>query len=64
LGIHRCPGMHLARLEMRCMLEQVLERMPDYQIDDNSLQRYPVQASIAGWTRARATFTPRRRRVR
>jgi cytochrome P450 len=63
LGIHRCPGMHLARLEMRCMLEQVLERMPDYQIDDTSLQRYPVQASIAGWTRAAATFTPGRRRV-
>lgn len=33
-GIHRCVGAPLAQLEMRVVLEQVLERMPDFHIVD------------------------------
>lgn len=32
-GIHRCIGEHLARLEMRVALEQVLARLPDFELD-------------------------------
>ncbi|MER7363968.1 cytochrome P450 [Nonomuraea wenchangensis] len=32
-GIHRCIGEHLARLEMRVAIEQVLTRMPDFALD-------------------------------
>jgi cytochrome P450 len=33
-GIHTCVGMHLAKLEVRIVLEQVLRRLPDYQLTD------------------------------
>jgi cytochrome P450 len=31
-GIHRCVGEHLARTEMRIVLERVLARIPDYRL--------------------------------
>jgi cytochrome P450 len=31
-GIHRCVGEHLARAEMRIVLERVLARIPDYRL--------------------------------
>jgi cytochrome P450 len=33
-GIHRCLGANLARLEMRVVLEEVIKRLPGYQITD------------------------------
>ena len=32
-GPHRCPGMNLARMEMRVMVEEWLARIPDFEID-------------------------------
>ena len=32
LGIHRCVGSHLARMEMRVAIEEWLERIPDYRV--------------------------------
>lgn len=34
LGIHRCAGSNLARMEMRVAIETWLERYPDFTIDD------------------------------
>lgn len=31
-GIHACIGLHYARLESRLMLDQILERAPEYEI--------------------------------
>ncbi|MGW7595216.1 cytochrome P450, partial [Streptomyces rubiginosohelvolus] len=36
LGIHRCLGSHLARMELRVALEVWLERIPDFSLEDAS----------------------------
>jgi cytochrome P450 len=36
IGIHRCLGSHLARMEMRVTLEEVLRRIPDYRVPEES----------------------------
>ncbi|MEU5990636.1 cytochrome P450 [Spirillospora sp. NPDC047418] len=36
LGIHRCVGSHLARMELRVALEVWLERIPSFALDDAS----------------------------
>ncbi len=36
LGIHRCAGSHLARMELRVALEAWLERIPAFSLDDPS----------------------------
>ena len=33
-GTHRCLGSHLARLELRLAVEELLSRIPDYSVDD------------------------------
>jgi cytochrome P450 len=36
LGIHRCVGSHLARMELRAALDVWLERVPEFTLDDPS----------------------------
>jgi cytochrome P450 len=36
LGVHRCVGSHLARMELRVALEVWLERIPSFSLDDPS----------------------------
>jgi cytochrome P450 len=59
-GIHRCPGSHLARIVFTEMMNEVLDRMPDYRIVDEEIVEYPNWASIGGWAQLPAIFTPRR----
>ena len=33
LGIHRCVGSNLARMELRVAIEEWLKRIPDYRVD-------------------------------
>jgi cytochrome P450 len=61
LGIHRCPGSHLARAQFKETMRQVLTRMPDYVVDPEQITEYPNWSSIGGWARIPATFTPGRR---
>jgi cytochrome P450 len=61
LGIHRCPGSHLARAQFKEILRQVLLRMPDYRVDQEQIVEYPNWSGIGGWARIPATFTPGRR---
>jgi cytochrome P450 len=59
LGIHRCIGAHLARAEMRVVLEELLRRVPDFEVGDARLQ--PDCGLIYGYATIPATFPPGRR---
>ena len=61
VGMHRCPGSHLARAEFKETLRQVLARMPDFEVDVAGIVEYPNWAVIGGWAAIPATFTPGRR---
>jgi cytochrome P450 len=58
LGIHRCPGSHLARAQFKEIMRQVLQRMPDYRVDQQQIVEYPNWSSIGGWAKIPATFSP------
>jgi cytochrome P450 len=58
VGLHRCVGSHLARIEFAEVLTAVLRRLPDYDIDPDAVVEYPNWSSIGGWARLPATFTP------
>jgi cytochrome P450 len=58
VGIHRCVGSHLARIEFSEVLSAVLTRLPDFEIDDDAVVEYPNWASVGGWAMLPATFTP------
>ncbi|AKE91919.1 MULTISPECIES: cytochrome P450 [Rhodococcus] len=61
IGVHRCAGSHLGRYMSHALISQVLERMPDYDVDLAALQPYPRQGVNTGYQRIPATFTPGRR---
>jgi cytochrome P450 len=55
-GPHRCLGSHIARLWWEEMVSAVLDRIPDYVIDDENVQTYPAGA-INGLTALPVTFS-------
>jgi cytochrome P450 len=40
-GQHHCIGIHVARLELRVMVEEFLKRVPSYRFDLDNAVRYP-----------------------
>jgi cytochrome P450 len=58
VGIHRCVGSHLARIEFAEVLTAVLTRLPDFEIDEDAVVEYPNWSTIGGWAKLPATFTP------
>lgn len=63
VGIHRCPGSHLARAEFRAIITQVLERLGDYVLHADQVIEYPNWAVIGGWGAIPVTFAPGPRRA-
>jgi cytochrome P450 len=58
VGSHRCAGSHLGRLMARTILTKVLERMPDFKVDQDKVVRYPRQGVNTGFDQLPTTFTP------
>ena len=41
-GIHVCPGAPLARLELRVLMEALLDELPGWKVLEERLARYPT----------------------
>ncbi|TMK64718.1 MAG: cytochrome P450 [Actinobacteria bacterium] len=57
MGIHRCLGMHLARLESEVALTEILRRLPDYAIVPGTVVEWS-HGQIWGPRNLPVTFTP------
>ena len=57
-GTHLCLGAHLARLEIRVLFEELLRRMPDWELADPGEPRIVPSTFARGYDRIRITFTP------
>ncbi len=58
-GPHFCLGARLARLEIQVVLETLLARLPDWQVDGEPVRR--VSSFIQGFSRMPLRFSPGRR---
>jgi len=59
-GVHRCLGSNLARLELQVALEQVLSRMPDYTITDDTKSVFVGNSVVRGYRTIPVEFSPGR----
>ncbi|WP_182379244.1 cytochrome P450 [Nocardioides sp. WS12] len=58
IGAHRCIGSHFARMEFEILIQEVLNRLPDFKIDYERAQKYPSLGIMNGYINLPATFTP------
>lgn len=58
LGLHRCLGSNLTRVEFRIVMEEVLRRMPDFVVDGDASTPYSTIGIVNGYVDMPATFTP------
>jgi cytochrome P450 len=49
-GVHFCLGAHLARLEGRVALDELLNRFPEWDVDDDDIKLAPT-STVRGWER-------------
>jgi cytochrome P450 family 142 subfamily A polypeptide 1 len=59
-GTHFCVGAHLARLEIRVMFEELLRRIPDWELVDPSEPKILPATFARAYDRIRIRFTPSR----
>jgi cytochrome P450 len=57
LGAHRCIGAPLARVMFEVMVAGVLDRLPDYEIELDGVQRYTGNPTMDGVGKLPVTFT-------
>lgn len=58
IGSHKCIGLALARVEFETMLNEVLDRLPDFDIDTDNSRPFPRIGLTNGYISMPATFTP------
>jgi cytochrome P450 len=59
-GIHACLGQNLARTDLRIFLGDILQRMPDFEIDLEHTEPYSSIPLVNGYAVMPMRFTPRR----
>jgi cytochrome P450 len=57
-GIHRCVGSFLARMMFEVMMEEILDRLPDYEVIEGGAKLYPSVSPVNGWVNIPITFPP------
>jgi len=57
-GPHRCLGAPVARLELRVMLEELLQRIPDFTVVEQGVVEYPRKGGTLGFDKLPGRFTP------
>ena len=55
--IHRCLGSHIARLEMKVLLEELLRRLPDFSLQDGAEVEWS-KGQVQGVVNVPIRFTP------
>jgi cytochrome P450 len=61
-GPHRCIGAHFARAEWRIVMNQMIERLPDFTVDEAKVVPFPDVSITAGFISMPIEFTPGPRR--
>ena len=56
-GAHFCLGAALARMEGKVAVEEILRRIPDYEVDHEAKVRFH-SSNVTGWRSLPVTFTP------
>lgn len=56
-GVHFCAGAHLARLEAQIAIAEVLARLPDFEMKDDQVERFP-SLMLRGVERLPVKFSP------
>ncbi len=59
LGPHRCVGSHLARTMAEVMVKAVLDRIPDYVVEEDGVDVYLGNPAMTGLGRLPITFAPK-----
>jgi cytochrome P450 len=57
LGIHRCLGLHLVKVETRIMLEEFLKRIPEFELDPERKPRW-VGGQVGAMVEVPIVFPP------
>lgn len=57
-GPHRCPGNHIARIQARITLEELLRRMPDLKIEGDAAPVISHSTVTRNWDTLPITFPP------
>jgi cytochrome P450 len=57
-GVHRCLGSHLARAELKLVLEEWLKRIPDFTFAPGFEPRMEWPISLLGFDRLQLTYPP------
>ena len=58
LGPHRCIGAPLARIMFEVMVKGVLDRIPDYAVEESGVHEYAGNPTMTGLGNLPVSFTP------